>query len=285
MSVTGGIKPVPVVRSSWPRNLVANLGHAAAMPARRPRAGAAPIWRAYARVALGVAVAVVILAATMVLLDGPAAATARHLPRPVIDFFEFITDFGLSGWFLIPTGLALLVLAGLASLDLPRLDRLILAALAVRVGFVFAAIALPSLAVTIGKRVIARARPFVGEPANPFLYHPFSWNSDYASLPSGHATTAFAALVAIGTVWPRLRVLMWFYALLIAASRVAVMAHYPSDVLAGAIVGAAGAFLVRDWFAARGLGFVIDAAGGVTTLPGPSARRLKAVARRLRIGA
>jgi undecaprenyl-diphosphatase len=185
----------------------------------------------------------------------------------------------------MPTGFALLALAGLASLDLPRLDRLVLAALAVRVGFLFTAIALPSLAVTIGKRVIARARPFVGDPANPFLYQPLSWNSDYASLPSGHATTAFAALVAVGALWPRLRPLMWLYALLIAASRVAVMAHYPSDVLAGAIVGAAGALLVRDWYAARGLGFVIDGAGRVAALPGPSARRLKAVARRLRIGA
>jgi undecaprenyl-diphosphatase len=226
-----------------------------------------------------------ILGATMVLLDGRSAAAARNLPRAVIDFFEFITDFGLSGWFLMPTGFALLALAGLASLDLPRLDRLVLAALAVRVGFLFTAIALPSLAVTIGKRVIARARPFVGDPANPFLYQPLSWNSDYASLPSGHATTAFAALVAVGALWPRLRPLMWLYALLIAASRVAVMAHYPSDVLAGAIVGAAGALLVRDWYAARGLGFVIDGAGRVAALPGPSARRLKAVARRLRIGA
>lgn len=285
MSAAGEIKPVPALRSSWLRNLAANVAHAGAALARPPRAGATPIWRAYARVALAVAVAMLILGATMVLLDGRSAAAARNLPRAVIDFFEFITDFGLSGWFLMPTGFALLALAGLASLDLPRLDRLVLAALAVRVGFLFTAIALPSLAVTIGKRVIARARPFVGDPANPFLYQPLSWNSDYASLPSGHATTAFAALVAVGALWPRLRPLMWLYALLIAASRVAVMAHYPSDVLAGAIVGAAGALLVRDWYAARGLGFVIDGAGRVAALPGPSARRLKAVARRLRIGA
>ena len=45
-------------------------------------------------------------------------------------------------------------------------------------------------------------------------------------------------LVAYGTLWPRGRILLWIYALLIAASRVAVTAHYPSDVLAGALVGA-----------------------------------------------
>ena len=45
-----------------------------------------------------------------------------------------------------------------------------------------------------------------------------------ASFPSGHATTAFAALVAIGVMFPRARPLLWVYALLIAASRIVVSA-------------------------------------------------------------
>jgi membrane-associated phospholipid phosphatase len=285
VTVAGGIKHVRVARTTWPRNLAVNAAVALAALARRARAGAAPVWRAYARVAAGAAVSVVALAVVMLLLDARAAAVARGLPRSVINIFEFVTDFGQSGWFLVPAGAALVVLALLISPDLPRLDRGVLAALSVRIGFIFVAIALPSLAATIGKRIIARARPFVAEHVDPFLYRPFSWDSDYASLPSGHATTAFAALVAIGLVWPRLRPLMWCYALVIAASRVAVMAHYPSDVLAGAIVGAAGALLVRDWYAARRLGFTVDAAGRVRALPGPSARRLRAVARRLFTGA
>jgi membrane-associated phospholipid phosphatase len=98
-------------------------------------------------------------------------------------------------------------------------------------------------------------------------------------LPSGHATNVFAALVAVGLVWPRSRPIMLVYALIIAASRVIVLAHHPSDVIAGALVGLVGALLVRDWFAARTLGFAIDRNGGVRALPGPSLRRLKAVAR------
>ena len=74
-------------------------------------------------------------------------------------------------------------------------------------------------------------------------------------MPSGHATTAFAALVAIGAIFPQARALMWIYAVLIALSRVVITAHHPSDVIAGAIVGAVGALLVRNWFAARRLGF------------------------------
>ena len=108
-----------------------------------------------------------------------------------------------------------------------------------------------------------------------------TWRPDYASMPSGHATTAFAAMVAVALLWPRLRIPVLVYALLIAASRVMLDAHYLSDVLAGAVAGAAGALLVRDWFAARRLGFVIAADGGVRRLPGPSFRRIKRVARSL----
>jgi len=48
---------------------------------------------------------------------------------------------------------------------------------------------------------------------------------------------------------------MWVFALLIMFSRVVVLAHHPSDVIVGALVGAVGAVLVRRWFAARRLVF------------------------------
>ena len=63
---------------------------------------------------------------------------------------------------------------------------------------------------------------------------------------------------------------MWIYAVMIALSRVIITAHHPSDVIAGAIVGAVGALLVRNWFAARRLGFAVRTDGTVFTLPGPS---------------
>ena len=74
---------------------------------------------------------------------------------------------------------------------------------------------------------------------------------------------------------------MWIYAGLVALSRVVLAAHYPSDVIAGAAVGAAGALFVRWWFASRRLGFAIDPDGAVHALPGPSWRRVKRVARRV----
>jgi membrane-associated phospholipid phosphatase len=240
-----------------------------------------PAWRRPGRLVLGGLVAVAVIVASMVLIDARAILAVGSLPLSVIDLFNKLTDYGTSDWFLVPIGLVLAAVAALAGPALTHMSRLVLAAFAVRLGFVFAAIALPGLFVTIVKRLIGRARPFVGGEADPFLYVPFSWRPEYASLPSGHATNVFAALVAVGLVCPRLRPIMLLYALTIGASRVIVLAHHPSDVIAGAIAGSLGALLVRDWFAARRLGFVIDRDGQVKALPGPSRRRLMTVARQL----
>jgi membrane-associated phospholipid phosphatase len=100
-------------------------------------------------------------------------------------------------------------------------------------------------------------------------------------MPSGHATTAAAAAVAISLLWPKARIPMAIYAALIFASRIIVQAHFASDVIAAAFVGGFGAILVRNWFAARGLAFVPAQDGAVRALPGPSWRRVGTVARRL----
>ncbi|MCL6609812.1 MAG: LysR family transcriptional regulator [Geminicoccaceae bacterium] len=80
---------------------------------------------------------------------------------------------------------------------------------------------------------------------------------------------------------PRARAVLWSCAAAIALSRIVVGAHYPSDVLAGAVVGGLGALLVRAWFAQRRLVFAMDRDGRIRPMPGPSVRRLKALARRV----
>jgi membrane-associated phospholipid phosphatase len=281
VSVAGELEP-PAAKAPGRQRFPANVRDWLALLGRPPRAPfVRPAWRAPARLALGSLLWLAITAGTMVLLDAPLIMAVGSLPDWVGRLFNELTDFGTSDWFLVPLALVLLALAALASPALAHMSRLVLAALTVRLGFLFAAIALPGLFVTIVKRLIGRARPFVGGHADPFLYAPFGWRPEYASLPSGHATNVFAALFAVGLVWPRLRAVMLVYALIIAASRVIVLAHHPSDVVAGAVVGTIGALLVRDWFAARRLGFVMDAGGGVRTLPGPSLRRLKTVARQV----
>jgi membrane-associated phospholipid phosphatase len=222
--------------------------------------------------ALAVAAVIVtlfVVVASMFLIDARAVDWARHEPNWVRDLFERITDFGLSGWFLFPLGFLLLVLAALNAPELTRMTQGVLVALAARFGFLFLAIGLPGLFVTIVKRLIGRARPYVGGHIDPFAYMPFAWRPENASMPSGHATTSVAAALAIGAIWPRTRVVMWLYAIIIMVSRVAVLAHHVSDVIAGALVAAVGVTLIRQWFAARRLVFRPK---DLQACPGPSMR-------------
>jgi undecaprenyl-diphosphatase len=102
------------------------------------------------------------------------------------------------------------------------------------------------LALAIAKVVselVDRARPFV---ADPHGVHLFAAHASDPGFPSDHATAAFAIAVAI-----LLRKRGWGIIALIAATvlalgRVALGVHFPSDVLAGAALGAAAA-LVLWW--------------------------------------
>jgi membrane-associated phospholipid phosphatase len=178
------------------------------------------------------------------------------LPQAMVAIFDEITNYGKSGWLLFPLGFLLLGVA--AAPSLPTAATRVFAPLTVRVAFLFAAIGIPGLFTLAAKQLIGRARPYV--PAgDAYVFHPLACQPQFASLPSGHSTTAFAAALAISALRPRASIIMvvWGYAFLIGVSRVLVSGHFLSDVIASVAIGAAGALLVREYFAARGLAFVI----------------------------
>jgi undecaprenyl-diphosphatase len=263
-----GLAPWTVLQRIF-RNLVDWIVLLVRAPRVRP-----PSWSAGALAAIGITLAIII--ALMFVADARVIAWALTLPPNVHDIADWITDFGRSSWFLYPLLVILLGLAAVLSPSLPRQTRGVLGFLAARFGFLFVAVGLPSLFDTIIKRLIGRARPYVGGHDDPFSYMPFIWRPEYASMPSGHATTATAAALAIGAIWPRMRPVMWVYASTIIATRVVIGVHHPSDVLGGALVGVVGALLVRRWFAARRLVFRAD---DLRPFPGPSRPRLRAAAR------
>jgi undecaprenyl-diphosphatase len=107
-----------------------------------------------------------------------------------------------------------------------------------------AAVLSAGLALAIGKvisELVDRSRPFVADPSG---VHLFSGHAADPGFPSDHATAAFAIAVAI-----LLRKRSWGIVALVAATvlsvgRVALGIHYPSDVLAGAALGAAAALFL-----------------------------------------
>jgi len=224
-------------------------------------------------------VVALMLAATvgcMFLVDRMANDWAHRLPPWFENAFEQISNGGYSGWFLVPTGVIVLCLAAIISPALPRLTQDVLTLLAVRFAFLFLAVGAPGLCGTIIKRLIGRARPYMDVHGDPFTYMPFAWRSEYASLPSGHATTVASMAMGIGALWPEARPVVWLYALVVMFARVVVLAHHPSDVIAGALVGAVGAALVRRFFAARRLLF---SPHDLAAYPGPSLARIRAALR------
>jgi undecaprenyl-diphosphatase len=144
---------------------------------------------------------------------------------------------------------------------------------------VFFAVLIPVLAGEIIKWVVGRGRPFVGGAANAFNFAHFAGTEAYASFPSSHAISSFALAFAVSAVWPGARLMMIVYALLIATTRLVLLAHYPSDVVVGASIGAVGAMFVQYWFAARRLGFSIDRCGAILPRSALSRGGLKRVAR------
>jgi undecaprenyl-diphosphatase len=107
-----------------------------------------------------------------------------------------------------------------------------------------AAVLSAGLALAVAKvisELVDRARPFVADADG---VHLFSAHTADPGFPSDHATAAFAIATAIV-----LRKRGWGVFALVAAAvlsvgRVAIGLHYPSDVLAGAALGAAAALVL-----------------------------------------
>jgi membrane-associated phospholipid phosphatase len=220
-------------------------------------------------------------AAIIVLMYAIDAWEIAQMPKrgtPSLWWVRILTDFGKDEYVLAVLA-GLLIAVAIVSPALRGIQRALLLGLGTRLQFILCAVAVSSLVTEVLKYSIGRGRPFVGGEANAFHFSHFAGNPAYYSFPSGHATTAFALAFAVSAVWPQARVAMAVYALIIAATRLVLLAHHPSDVVAGAMVGIIGAMFVRYWFAARRLGFAIRRDGSIVSLAGPSSGRLKRVAR------
>ena len=98
------------------------------------------------------------------------------------------------------------------------------------------------------KNTLCRARPSAPE-AGAFLtnFPCFPAKYAYASFPSGHATTAFAAAVLLTLWYPRWAGVWLGLAVLVGLSRVVLGSNFPSDVLVGALLGSGVALVAHAY--------------------------------------
>jgi undecaprenyl-diphosphatase len=124
-------------------------------------------------------------------------------------------------------------------------------------------------------RLVERPRPFVADPGS---VHLFAQHAADAGFPSDHATAAFAIGVALLLRRRAWGAVVLVAATVLAAGRVAMGVHYPSDVLAGALLGAAVALALHRPRVRQLVNRAADAAGGLLD------RSAAALARPLRSG-
>ena len=109
---------------------------------------------------------------------------------------------------------------------------------------VFCSLVLSGVIVEISKVIIGRARPIFFDEFGIVGFFPGTFEWAFNSMPSGHAALSFAGLVMLGMLMPRFKILTWGLAILIGLSRIAIGAHWPTDVLLGAFIGMVSADVV-----------------------------------------
>ena len=173
------------------------------------------------------------MVAVLYFFDIPLWQAARDLVEPNYIFIpEWFSHWGL---YLFYAVIAAVSLYGFIKKK-PDLINISLA-------YIKAQLIFSLLGVRLLKFLLGRPRPGKG-----FEYKFFSASFSHNSFPSGHSADAFVSGVFLfyllsQSKYSNFRFLPLIYALLIAASRVFVSSHYPSDVAAGMAIGILGAWV------------------------------------------
>lgn len=160
-------------------------------------------------------------------LELPFLYALQNLHTPLLDWLMVkITFLGDTGWFWIALALTLLCIKKTRTMGLAMLISIV-------IGFVLGNVWM--------KPLFERARPCWIDPSVPLLV---ASPKDF-SFPSGHSLVSFEGAVSIWLMNRRWGVPALVLAALIACSRLYLFVHFPTDVLAGSLMGMGIAWTVN----------------------------------------
>ncbi len=202
-------------------------------------------------------------------VDRPLALFLHARDADLHAAFELIGRLGEAwGWLLFFA----LAFAGLHwGGELPRLRPIVvpMRALSALPAFLFASIAASGLVVDVMKIGFGRLRPKLLFRSDLYGFTWFGWRPDHWSFPSGHSATIVALFSALWWLWPQHLLFYVLAAAIVAGSRAVVGAHYPSDVMAGALVAVLSTRYVALVFARWGIDLAASRQGRSGAAPMP----------------
>jgi membrane-associated phospholipid phosphatase len=194
-----------------------------------------------AKMAVSSAVVLLLIILSYFFLDIPVTLYCKGLNRNILDVFGIVTEFGISTWYLVGSFALFLFYRFFQRRPI----------YAHRALFLFSSIAFSGIIADIIKVIIGRYRPEMffekGLYGVNFLNFSLSnFSHGLTSFPSGHTATTFSLAWALALFFPRSRIPLFCFAVIVGASRVIITSHYFSDALGGAYVGIMSVILLKE---------------------------------------
>ena len=219
------------------------------------------------RLVFATTAALLLIAISIDLVDRPLAFFFHARDPDLRALFDLTGRLGLTYGYLTAFGLAFVALHWGGAL--PRLKPFAhpMRAFSAIPAFLFFSIAASGIVVDVLKFLFGRTRPklLFGHGVDDFGW--LGLRPDHWSFPSGHSATIVALLTALWFLWPQHVLFYILVAAIVSLSRVAVGAHYLSDVLAGALVAVLTTRGVALTFARSGIDLAAARRGDSKDVP------------------